>query len=158
MGKWLLIIFTVLLIGITTSCSIMERNQKEEAERKTIESLPTLYIEGIRAINASDYDKAIDRLSLFHYKKDVDKKNNDAVADYINKNYPNGKHLFNYANAKFHDRKAEFNLVDKYVNEIPDNYSGEFADDILKIKKIDWAKKASDHMKLQVDMYMESRR
>jgi hypothetical protein len=151
-GKGFWIVIATILIIIMISFSTTEKNRSDEANRKIIDSMTTEYAEGLKFLKRMDYEKAAQKFSSFHYKN-LDK----SVIDYRDKNYPNGKHLYNYANAMFHDGKAEFNLAGKYMNEIPDDYSGDFSDEILKMKKIDWAKKADDRMNIQVDSFMKSR-
>ncbi|MCC5466792.1 hypothetical protein [Pelosinus baikalensis] len=152
MGKGFWISVAAILIIAMVSFAISEKNREDEANSKIIKDMPTTYAEGLNYLKRSDYEKASQKFSLFHYKN-LDK----SVIDYKEKNFPNGKHLYNYANAMFYDGKAEFNFVDKYMAEIPSDYSGEFSEEILKMKKIDWAKKADDRAKIQVDNFMKSR-
>jgi len=147
MNRYFWATITLLMFFIIASCSFSDFKQAEKEDQRMItEVLPSRYNKGLSDLKKGRYEEAAQQLIPFN----GDNKRK-AVASFINSTYPNGKYLYEYSQAKFYDRKAEFNIVGSFINKIPDTYQGEFAEDILKMKKQDWAKKASDKINMMIE-------
>lgn len=148
MGKGFWGAVAILIIFAMGSYSFIEMKQQEKEYRRiTVEVLPVRYEKGLSELKKMNYEEATQQ--FYSFKSD-DK--NKMIFDFINNTYPNGKYLYEYAYAKLYDRKAEYNSVGYRLRAIPDTYSGEFSADIIKMKKVDWAKKEADHLNNKKEM------
>ena len=148
MNRYFWVAIAILIIFITGSCSFMAMKQHEKEERiMMVEVLPSRYDKGLNELKKMNYEEAAQQFLAFK----TDGKNK-VISDFINNSYPNGKFLYDYSHAKNYDRKSDFSMVKSYLKTIPDTYSGEFADDIAKMKKVDWSKKESDRLNNKKEM------
>ena len=132
----LLAAIAILIIFITGSCSFIEmKNQEKSDHIMMAQLLPARYEKGLNALKNMNYEEAAQQFYAFDNKKNKDVQQNKTISDFINNTYPNGKYLYEYSNAKNFYWKKDFKMAESYIKEIPDNYSGEFADDVAKIKK-----------------------
>lgn len=74
----------------------------------------------------AQYMQGIDFIKNYRYS--------DAAVKFFNSDYKNSKILYSYANAQ-DSRVQDPSLAEHYLKQIPQNYSGEFSEDIKKLRE-----------------------